>query len=227
MKQVNEKVIPATIAEIVDPNHTAFLIIDVQNDFFLKGAYGGLIERRSWDISTYKDTIKNIRKMLEMARKSEILVIYTQHTTLPNYLSESAETIRWRMKKYYELPDPKLIPLIPLEGSSGQQIVDEIKPLSGDVTVKKHRLSGFFGTDLDIILRTNNIRTIVVAGIVTQGCVLSTIIDAANHDYYAVVLKDCVDSPQKDLHNAALKIMSYRYYVESSSKIMRIWSATV
>ena len=75
MKEVNDKVIPATIAAIVDPDHTAFLIIDVQNDFCLKGAYGGLKERHSWDISTYKDTINNIGKMLEMARKVEMSLL--------------------------------------------------------------------------------------------------------------------------------------------------------
>lgn len=224
MIEFRGKLIPTTMEELVAPKHSALIVIDVQNDLCLKGAYGGMIEKQRLDISTYEDTIKNIRSVLEAARKAKVMIIYTQHTALPNSVSVSAAQMRWRMKMH-RVSDPKLIPEICVEGSWGQRVIDEIKPLPGDIIVKKNRPSAFMGTNLDIILRNNDIRTIVTAGVVTWGCVLSTVRNGDARDYFVVVLEDCVNSHRKDLDDAELKIMNYRFDVVSSSEIIKLWSS--
>ena len=68
-------------------------------------------------------------------------------------------------------------------------------PADGDVVVTKRRVSAFAGSDLDVLLRANDIRRLVLCGIATSGVVLSTIREAADKDYKLTVLSDlCVDA---------------------------------
>ncbi len=71
---------------------------------------------------------------------------------------------------------------------------ESVAPLPGDIIVVKHRVSAFFGTDLDMILRAKSIDTLVLSGIATSGVVLSTLRHAADGDYRCVVVEDgCAD----------------------------------
>jgi nicotinamidase-related amidase len=79
-------------------------------------------------------------------------------------------------------------------GDPSAKIHPELTPLSGDVVVTKQRVSAFTGTNLDMILRSNNIDTLLLTGILTQGVVLSTLRHAADMDYRTVVVADgCSD----------------------------------
>jgi nicotinamidase-related amidase len=79
-------------------------------------------------------------------------------------------------------------------GDPTAEICPELAPQPGDVVVTKQRVSAFTGTNLDMILRSNNIDTLLLTGILTQGVVLSTLLHAADMDYRAVVVADgCSD----------------------------------
>jgi nicotinamidase-related amidase len=80
------------------------------------------------------------------------------------------------------------------KGDPGAEIYPELTPQPGDVVVTKQRVSAFTGTNLDMILRSNNIDTLLLTGILTQGVVLSTLRHASDMDYRAVVVADgCSD----------------------------------
>jgi len=171
------------------------------------------------------EIVKKLKLLIQEAREVGVRIVYLQNTALPNYMSDSAAWLRFRMK-HQGLNDPNLIPEVTLEGSWGQRIVKEIEPRVGDFVVKKYRSSGFIGTNLDKLLRINNIKTLLITGIVTHGCVAATAGDAQYYDYFVVVLRDCVDSSSKDLHDAALKIMEKRMDVVASDQIIEIWKKT-
>jgi nicotinamidase-related amidase len=79
-------------------------------------------------------------------------------------------------------------------GDPTAEIYPELTPQPGDIVVTKQRVSAFTGTNLDMILRSNNIDTLLLTGILTQGVVLSTLRHAADMDYRAVVVADgCSD----------------------------------
>jgi nicotinamidase-related amidase len=79
-------------------------------------------------------------------------------------------------------------------GHPSAEIHPELTPQPGDVVVTKQRVSAFTGTNLDMILRSNDIDTLLLTGILTQGVVLSTLRHAADMDYRAVVVADgCSD----------------------------------
>ena len=70
-------------------------------------------------------------------------------------------------------------------------IPDIIAPQDDEIVITKHRISAFVGTDLAMILRANDIDTLVLYGIATSGVVLSTLIEAADADYRIAVLSNC------------------------------------
>lgn len=119
--------------------------------------------------------------------------------------------------------DPAEISADGLDGTYGQQIIDEIRPRQNEIVIKKFRSSAFVGTSLDSILRSNNMRSIIVTGLFTEGCVESTCRDASN-EYFVVVIEDCIESDRKDLHDACMKVMKNRYDVMSTTEILNTWT---
>lgn len=115
-----------------------------------------------------------------------------------------------------------------VDGTKGIEIYDEIAPKPGEIVVKKHRYSGFYGTDLDIILRGWGIDTVIVSGVTTENCCHATARDALFRDYKVVFLSDATgtfDYPDvgqgamsaADVHKAVLVILSV-----STAHVMKV-----
>lgn len=75
-----------------------------------------------------------------------------------------------------------------------------VAPQDQDVVVTKHRVSAFAGTDLAMILRANEIDTLILFGIATSGVVLSTLLEASDADYRLLVVKDCCADQDPEVH---------------------------
>jgi nicotinamidase-related amidase len=78
-------------------------------------------------------------------------------------------------------------------------------PADGDVVVAKKRVSAFAGSDLEVLLRTNDIRHLVLAGIATSGVVLSTLREASDRDYTLTVLSDLCADLDAEVHRVLLE----------------------
>jgi nicotinamidase-related amidase len=78
-----------------------------------------------------------------------------------------------------------------IRGEPGWDIVDEVKPVSGDWVIDKPGKSAFFATDLDLKLRTHGITHLVITGITTDVCVTTTLRDASDRGYETLLLEDC------------------------------------
>ena len=77
----------------------------------------------------------------------------------------------------------------------------KLAPADGEVTVVKRRVSGFTGSDLEVILRSFGIKHLALAGIATSGVVLSTLREAADKDYKLTVLSDCCADRDEEVHS--------------------------
>lgn len=91
-----------------------------------------------------------------------------------------------------------------LRGTPGAEVIPELDRQPGDTVLPKRRLSAFFKTDLDQTLRTLGVDTVLVAGITTCFCVLTTALDAISHDFAAVLVEDCCAAPTDEAHEATL-----------------------
>src|SRR5213079_169553 len=106
-----------------------------------------------------------------------------------------------------------------VDGTPGVDIYPELAPAPGEHVIKKHRYSGFFGTDLDMILREWGVDTVIVSGTTTENCCHATARDALFRDYRVVFLSDATatfDYPDvgqggmsaDEVHRATLVILS-------------------
>lgn len=210
--------IPETLDELVDPSHTALLVIDVQNDFCDPL---GVWNKKDVYASTYKNTIANISRVITTARHVGVLIIYTQVTQLPNHANDSAASLRARMR-ILGVDEPSYVPSYCVEGSWGQKFVEAIAPREGDLIVRKQRISAFEHTDLDLILRCRGIKTVIITGVLTEVCVETTARHAQSKDYFVVILTDCVDSPHRRFHENSLEFMRSMFTSTDSANIISV-----
>jgi nicotinamidase-related amidase len=106
------------------------------------------------------------------------------------------------------------------EGARGE-IQSGVAPETGEITVVKHRVSAFAGTDLEMILRAKDIDTLVLFGISTSGVVLSTLLEASDADYRLVVIEDCCADLEAQLHSCLFeRLFPSRASVASSGEFL-------
>src|SRR5215469_3299976 len=222
MITIEGKNVLTEIAELVDPAHTALIVIDMQNDFIEPD---GLFGTLGIDLSMYAVSRPRLASLLAAARACGTTVVHLQNTALPDRMSDSPAQIRFnlRMHKDARRNQPPLRYTIP--GTPGHQFAPEFMPLESELVVRKYRSSGFWGTNLDMLLRSNGIKTVVVGGCTTEGCVESTARDAMFNDFYVVIAEDCVASDDRAQHDASMLLMRHRFDIAPGEEIKRIWQA--
>jgi nicotinamidase-related amidase len=90
------------------------------------------------------------------------------------------------------------------EADAATQIHPAVAPQSGDVVVTKRRVSAFAGSDLDVVLRSLEVESLVLTGISTSGVVLSTLRQAADLDFRLTVLRDGCADRDPEVHRVLL-----------------------
>jgi nicotinamidase-related amidase len=193
----------------------------MQRDFCQPGF---VFDRLGVDISMYPPMIPRLARLIEAARDTQAQVVYLQMTVLPGRASESPAQIRFNLRLHLGNHGDVEPLRYTAEGSEGQEILDELASRPGDFVVKKYRSSGFWGTNLDLLLRSNGIKSIVMTGCTTEGCVESTARDALFNDYYVVIAEDCAASDDKAQHEASLLLMRNRFDIAASEQILDVWA---
>lgn len=206
----------SSLADKCSPAVAALVIVDMVNDFVHPE---GLTATRSGrSVEAGRAAIEPIGRLAVAARDAGIPVVHVQHSTLPDGASHSGPWVDARGRATYSSLD------ICLDGTWGQQVVDELAPEAGDIVVRKHRYSGFARTGLDRILRDRDRETIVVCGVSTNVCVESTARHGFDLDYYVVIPEDACASWNSELHQAALATARHRYAVVcSTSEVISVW----
>jgi nicotinamidase-related amidase len=215
--------VPTTVAELVDPTRTALVLIDVQNDFC---SPGGSVDRAGGSLRMYDAALPRMRRLVAAARAAGVPVIHVRMLSLPGGASESAGWLRLRVRaagSYGGLGENGVWRYTE-PGTWGADFVDGLGPEGDEPVVDKYRSSGFFGTNLDTVLRAAGAANVVVIGCTTEGCVDSTVRDAGFRDYVAVVPEDAVASDSQQLHDAALTVLrAYRADVVRTADIVQAW----
>lgn len=118
----------------------------------------------------------------------------------------------------------KRVPIIYIlhrpSGSEGMKIYNAIKPTKKDFIIKKDKYSSFYKTKLDSLLRKLKVKNLILTGMATNWCVLSTALDAYYRGYKTILLKDCVTAPNDSWHRWAIKWMAdtlYNFEIKTSN----------
>ncbi len=159
---------------------TALLIIDMQNDVMNM-------------VPTGRSVAPAIRRVLDFCREKQIPVIHKLRVHRP----DGVDVERFRLELFKR--EPFLV-----EGSTGAEIVAELRPIAGEYQVRGARFSGFFQTDLLLILHRLGVETLVVCGVQTPNCVRSTVVDGIGYDFHTVVLSDATAAKTSEIHAANL-----------------------
>lgn len=189
----------------IDLSKTALIIVDVQNAFVSKK---GMLDTFGHDISSYPKVIDNDKKVIDAARKAGCRIIYLKMSFSADYCdSGGPESPNWYKQEGLVMmrKNPELWGKFVTEGSWDEEICDELRPQPGDIVIRKQRFSGFFGTNLDIVLKTLNIKYCICIGVATNICVESTIRDAFFLDYWPIIVSDaCGPAGPPITHEATL-----------------------
>jgi len=186
-----------------DPRTTALAMIDFQRDFVYPGGFG---EALGNDTSLLMKAVPPAEKVLKAVREKGIFVVHTREGHRPD-LSDLAAAKKERGHLKTGIGDKGPMGRILVRGEYGHDIVDELRPLPGEPVVDKPGKGAFYATDLDTILKTRGIRSLIVCGVTTEVCVNTTVREANDRGYDAVVLSDCVGSYFPEFQRVALEMI--------------------
>lgn len=189
---------------MMDLKRTALIIIDMQRDFCEQNGYA---DKMGLDFKILRKPIANIQKILKWARQNHVLVVHTREghrTDLTDlYPIKKQRTSGLEAEISSMGPMGKLM----LRGEFGHDIIDEIKPITGEPIIDKPGYSAFAYTDLELILKNHDVKNLVITGVTTEVCVSSTFRQATDLGFHCVTVEDACASANEDLHHAALKMI--------------------
>jgi nicotinamidase-related amidase len=162
----------------LNPKTTAVLALDCQ-----KGVFG---------MVTGADRIvKAAKNILDAVRPKRYPVIHVGLGFRPGYPEVSADHPTFSMVR----GSGRFV-----NGTESAEFHESIAPKDGEIAIVKHRVSAFSGNDLEMILRAQGIKDLVLFGVATSGIVLSTIRQASDLDFRCIIVKDCCFDADEEVH---------------------------
>lgn len=184
---------PATPQALtIDLRRTAIVVIDMQNDFCHTD---GWLASIGVDVAPARTPIAPLATLLPRLRQVDVPVLWVNWGNRPDQLNLSPSLLHVYKPagEGVGLGDPlpsNGSPVLELD-SWAAAVVDELAPEPGDIAIAKYRMSGFWDTPLDSILRNLGVTTLLFAGVNVDQCVLCTLQDANFLGYDCVLLDDC------------------------------------
>ncbi len=176
----------------IDIGRTAMIVVDMQNAFVSKG---GMFDLFGWDISACEAVVETNRKILKAARERGARVVFLKMSYDPDYANSGGpDSPNWHKEVGLVMMtrNPEYWGKFVTKGGWDEEICEELSPQPGDIVVRKQRYSGFAGTNLDLILKTCNIKYCIYTGVATNVCVESTLRDGFFLDYWPILVSDAV-----------------------------------
>jgi nicotinamidase-related amidase len=179
----------------LDPSSTALVLIEYQNEFTSEG---GVLHQAVSAVMDRTRMLANTRAVVDAARRAGVSVMLAPITFAPG----DGEITRHPYGILKGVVDGKAF----VRGSWGAAIVDSLAPADGDIVIEgKRGLDTFASTNLDFILRSKGIKTVVLGGFLTNCCVESTMRTAYEHGFDVITLTDCVAATSLEEHDNAIK----------------------
>ncbi|MFD5472991.1 isochorismatase family protein [Streptomyces sp. NPDC127105] len=172
----------------VNPQKTALLVIDMQNDFVLEGY--------PMEVPMARRRIPRMQEVITECRAAGIPVVYTQHILLDTFNVSPLESTY----------NTALLSAGMRKGTFGAQVVDDLKPEADDVVVVKHRYDAFHNTHLENVLTSisglREVDTVIIIGTLTEVCCDSTARGAYMRDFKVAFVGDATSARSEEAQAA-------------------------
>jgi ureidoacrylate peracid hydrolase len=203
-----------SLAERIAPSKTALIVVDVQNDF----CHSDSPLAKHNDMSLVQDMVPRLLQLIDAARAAGTTIVWIKVLHFEWTTSPAGKEQRMRTRGNTTM--------ICQEGTFGAEFY-RVEPEPGEPIVVKHRYSAFVDTDLQLILRSKGIQSVILTGVATNVCVESTARDAFMRDYYVTFASDCSATFTQEKHDATLRNMADHFgVVATSDEIVEAWQRT-
>lgn len=172
----------------MDKKKTALVLIDIQNE----SQYG---------VQGLEEVVKNTKSLIDECRSQGVPVIYTRHINRADGIGLS-----------YKEPLDESKPVFYCTGTDAIEVIKDIAPQDGEIVIDKYRWSSFYDTSLDVMLRSLKVKHLLVGGLVTDGCLMTTVFDGYFRDYEINLIKDISATTNEGAHMASILIMANWVY---------------
>jgi nicotinamidase-related amidase len=182
------------------PAHTGLISIDFQEDFIGRG----FCLDRGYDVPNLRKALGPAQKALEIARSAGMTVIHTRE----GYAPDLRDLNPFRRRSDTMIGERGPLGRFLIRGEAGHEIVPEMAPIAGELTIDKAAFSAFYGTGLAKILRDLAIDHVILMGVTTQCCVASTLRSAVDEGFHPLLLQDCCAAFSDADHEASISVIS-------------------
>ncbi len=195
----------ARIQEVhrMDPARTALLVIDMQRSFM--DPQSSLYVPTAWEI------LPAVRGLVEHCRGARVPVIFTEFTAMPEIPNLRKDP--FGPEHLAPVPGqptgwglPSGNSLVGMRGPESPDTVDELRPLPGEVVIRAPGLDKFYGTPLDLVLRSLDVRYLMVTGMLADLCVAATVYAATTREYRVTAITDGITTVWPDILKAVYDI---------------------
>lgn len=178
----------------LDPATTALVLIEYQNEF---ASDGGVLHDAVAEVMDSTDMLANTVTLVDKARAAGVTIMHAPITFAPGY----GELTRHPYGILKGVVDGNAF----VKGTWGAAIVDDLAPTEGDILIEgKRGLDTFASTNIDFILRSKGIETIILGGFLTNCCVESTMRSGYEDGYRVITLTDCTAATSQAEHENAI-----------------------
>jgi nicotinamidase-related amidase len=201
-----------SIKSWLEKEKLALILIDVQN-YITNKKYSGKWSSNSQDDYYYnritKIVLPNIGKIIKKFRNLKLKIVYTRIASMNKNLSDVPGIGRKVLAE--ELMDAESNQYQLYYTEYAAMIDSKITPEKEDIVIIKSSSGAFCSSNMDLILRSNNISRLIFVGGLTDACVSSSVREAYDRGYLCTVIEDACIAPSKEDHSAALKSLD-KYY---------------
>lgn len=186
-----------------EPRTTALVVIDMQRDFVEPGGFG---ESLGNDVSRLTAIVPTVEQLLSVCRKAGLTIVHTREAHQPD-LSDCPPAKRNRGNASLRIGDPGPMGRILVAGEPGNAIIDQLKPLPGEIAIDKPGKGAFYATPLSQILTERGITHLLFAGVTTEVCVQTSMREANDRGYECVLVEDATESYFAEFKRATLDMI--------------------
>lgn len=199
--------------------HTALLVIDMQNDFCTPGGWADL---KGFDVNATQKPIQPLKALLATLRQTPITIIHTREGHRSDLSDCPPHKLARSQRQKAEIGSAGIMGRLLTRGSKSHDFVDDLRPLPGEIVLDKPGKGAFVATDLDLILRQRDIKQLLLTGVTTECCVHTTLRTANDLGYECVLLEDCCASLNPEFHRVSVKMTQTIFgWVTASTKLLQ------